>query len=200
MNIGIDIDGTITTAFYWLDYYNQHFKTNIQPSQVTTYDHHLALGVSLNEYSTFRKKHIHTIHNLAKPRIQSGYFLRKLFFENHHLSVITAREKELESLTSQWLSKYQMYYHALYHLGHTNKASLALQLNLDLFLEDRLETALEIVKHNIPVILFDTPYNQHDHHPLIYRVYHWVEVYEVIDHLKGCMETSSTKNKKEVIL
>lgn len=180
MKIGIDIDGTITTPFYWLEFYNHHLNKEVKPKDVTTYDHHIPFGLTLNEFTSFRKKYLFEIHELALPRNSCEYYMRMLFFDNHDLSVITAREKTLEKLTQKWLQKHHIYYHQLYHLGHTDKAHIALHLNLDLFIEDRLETAIALIQYQIPVILFTTPYNQGYEHPFLFRVNSWQEAYNTI--------------------
>ncbi|MBN2794626.1 MAG: hypothetical protein JXR88_04415 [Clostridia bacterium] len=185
MKIGIDIDGTITTPFYWLDFYNLHLNKNVKPKDITTYDHHIPFGITLQEFKRFRDENLFEIHNLAVPRNACEFYMRMLFFDNHELSLITAREKELETLTNKWLMKYNLYFHQVYHLGHTEKAHLALHLNLDVFIEDRLETAIALIQYQIPVILFTTPYNQGYKHPLLFRVNSWQEVYQIIKTFKS---------------
>lgn len=181
MKIGIDIDGTITTPFYWLDFYNKHLKKDIKPKEINTYDHHLAFDISLNTFNRFRNKHLEEIHHLAVPRNQASFYMNKLFFDQHMLHLITAREPELKDLTASWLDKYHFNYHSLYHLGSTQKTQLALKLGLDVFIEDRLETALSMIEWQIPTILFNTPYNDGFSHPLLMRVDTWDEAFKILD-------------------
>lgn len=180
MKIGIDIDGTITTPFYWLDFYNKNLNKNMKPKDITTYDHHLSFGISLHAFNTFRNNHLEEIHDLALPRHEATLYVNRLFFEFQDIHIITAREEKLERLTRKWLDKYKINYLSLHHLGSTEKLSTAIQLNLDVIIEDRLETALEMIKWQIPTILFNTPYNEGLEHPLLYRVNTWAEAYAVI--------------------
>jgi uncharacterized HAD superfamily protein len=46
LNLCIDIDGTITEAYYWLKAANRYFDADIQPYQVKEYDIHNVLNVS----------------------------------------------------------------------------------------------------------------------------------------------------------
>jgi len=190
MKIGIDIDGTITTPFYWLDFYNKHLNKKIKPKEVNTYDHHLAFNISLDVFNDFRKKHINEIHELAIPRNKAPYYMNKLFFDQHILHLITAREPELKTLTENWLRQYHINYHNLYHLGSTQKTQLALKLGIDVFIEDRLETALSMIEWQIPTILFSTPYNQGFSHPLLIRVDTWEEVFHILSKMASEEEKS----------
>lgn len=180
MRIGIDIDRTITTPFYWLDFYNHHLRKELKPKEIKTYDHHIAFDMTLEAFEQFRSENIQEIHNLALPRNEAIHYVNQLFFKYQETHIITAREEMLSELTQQWLNRHNMNYKALYHLGSTNKYQLALDLSLDVFIEDRLETAKDMIKRQIPTILFNTPYNQGFHHPNLYRVNTWREAYDII--------------------
>ncbi|OPL08099.1 MAG: hypothetical protein AVO33_02070 [delta proteobacterium ML8_F1] len=179
MHIGIDIDGTITTPFYWLDFFNQKLGTSLSEKEITHYDHHLDFGIEAAAFQTLRKDHLKTIHRLAEPRPGAKDFVNRLFFENDQTFIITAREASLATLTQFWLKKEDFLYTALYTLGSTEKRFLAARLGIDLFFEDRLETALGLSAAGIPTVLFDTPYNQAPPHPGIHRVKTWEEAYRV---------------------
>ena len=45
LNICIDIDGTITDAYYWLDITNKYFNKNITEEQVTEHYIHDVMGI-----------------------------------------------------------------------------------------------------------------------------------------------------------
>ena len=46
LNIGVDIDGTLTEPFYWLRRANEYFGTSVREDRIIHYDYHEALGVS----------------------------------------------------------------------------------------------------------------------------------------------------------
>jgi len=184
MKIGIDIDGTITTPFYWLEFFNRKLDKEKKPSEINTYDHHLAFNMSLKSFNEFRKKYLYEIHDLAIPRYEASEYINRLFFMYQAIHIVTARENCLRPLTETWLNKYKINYNSLHHLGGTEKLPTALKLRLDVFLEDRLETAMTMIKWQIPTILFNTPYNQGFDHALIYRVNTWQEAFEVISMLE----------------
>ena len=62
LNICIDIDGTITKAYDWLDSANKYFNKNITEDQVTEYEIHQVMGVERHEYEDFYNNHIFKIH------------------------------------------------------------------------------------------------------------------------------------------
>lgn len=180
MRLGVDIDGTLTTAYYWLPFFNQHFNKNLKPRDVLHYEHHLDLGITLEAFQDFRRANLTTLHQLAQPRSNAAVVMKRLLADGHQAHLITAREKALKLLTKRWLKENAIPYTRLFHLGSTEKAALAKALGIELFLEDRYETALAMAHVGIPTLLFNTSYNQAPEHPLIVRIDGWDEVYSWI--------------------
>jgi len=197
MRIGIDIDGTITTPFYWLAFFNEKLGTSLTEKDIRHYDHHLDFGLSLAEFQSLRKTYLKEIHQLALPRPGAKEFVNRLFFENDQSFIITAREKSLAPLTQFWLKKEDFLYNNLYTLGSTRKTTLARSLDIEVFFEDRLETALEMAEAGIPTILFDTPYNQAPPAAGIHRVTTWPQAYEAFKILKSKNEKSLDRQLKK---
>lgn len=183
MRLGIDIDGTITTAYYWLDYFNSHLGTKLKPEEIVHYEHHIDFDISLEAFKTFRRDHLVEIHRLAKARPYAIKVLQQLEFSGHDSFIITAREKHLGLLTKAWLKEHLIPYQKLFHLGSTEKVALAKALCVELVLEDRFETALAMANAGIPTVLFNTSYNQAPDHPFIIRVDDWLEVQDIISKL-----------------
>ena len=50
LNICIDIDGTITEPYYWLELANEYFGKNIKPYEVTKYEIHEVLNMPREDY------------------------------------------------------------------------------------------------------------------------------------------------------
>ncbi|MDW7678786.1 MAG: hypothetical protein SCK57_14095, partial [Bacillota bacterium] len=57
MTIGIDIDATLTEAYYWLPWANAHFHRNLKPEDATEYDIHRVLGISEEAYLAFYEQY-----------------------------------------------------------------------------------------------------------------------------------------------
>ena len=183
MRLGIDIDGTITTAYYWLDFFNKHFRRNLKPEDVKHYEHHIDLGVTLEDFKAFRLNNLIALHRLAEPRPHAVHAMRELIDCGHEALLITAREKSLKMLTTSWLKEYKIPFHKLFHLGSTEKVELAKSLGVEVFLEDRYETALAMAEAGIPTLLFNTSYNQAPEHPFIVRIDDWLEAFYLIEKL-----------------
>lgn len=185
MRLGVDIDGTLTTAYYWLPLFNQHFKKTLKPRDILHYEHHIDLGITLEAFQGFRLANLTALHQLAEPRPHAAVAMQELLASGHQTFLITAREKSLKLLTKQWLKVNQIPYTRLFHLGNTEKAALARALGIELFLEDRYETALGLARCGIPTLLFNTCYNQAPEHPLILRIDTWEEALYWISRLSN---------------
>ena len=48
-NICVDIDGTITDSYYWLDLCNIYFNKSVMKEEVTEYYIHKVLGIAQEE-------------------------------------------------------------------------------------------------------------------------------------------------------
>ncbi|RNB74696.1 hypothetical protein EDM56_31090, partial [Brevibacillus fluminis] len=72
-------------------------------------------------------------------------------------------------------------YHHIELIGSHDKVAAAKRWNVDMFIEDRLENALQLSEEmGIPVFLFDTPYNQATLPKLVHRIYDWRELDKLV--------------------
>lgn len=179
LNLCIDIDGTITEEFYWLDLANKYFGKNIHPSQIKEYDIDKVLGITKEEYLKFYNEHSHSIHLDSKPREFSDLILWHLS-NQHNVSYVTAREPKLEEVTKRWFLNYGIPNNDLHMLGSHFKVNKARELDCHIFIEDRYENALEIALAGFDVLLIDTNYNRLPLIPGIIRVYDWLDIYEEV--------------------
>lgn len=179
LNLCIDIDGTITEDFYWLDLANKYFGKNIQPIQINEYDIDKVMGKTKTQYLDFYNEHSHDIHLNAKPREFSNLVLWHLS-NQHNVSYVTAREPRLEDITNKWFLNNGIPTNDLHMLGSHCKVKKAEELNCHIFIEDRYENALEIALAGFQVLLMDTSYNRLPLIPGITRVYNWLEIYEEV--------------------
>lgn len=187
LNICIDIDGTITEPYYWLDCCNKHFKTNITEKDITKYSISEVMGVSEESYSEFYEKYKYEIHSTQKLRDDVKLIIDKLMpFSNLHF--VTAREKDLTLITHEYLRKNSIYYDNLFLLGSHYKVNKAKELSCDIFIEDNYKNAIELSEAGFYVLLLDTNYNREPLNSNIKRVYNWIEVYKNIKNLSLEME------------
>lgn len=182
LNICVDIDGTITDPYYWLDAANKYFHKNITCSQVTEYAIHEVMGISLNEFENFYEKYKFKIHSEEKLRKDAKPVIEKLI-QCHSIYFITARDKDLTMLTHNYLRKNQIPYDDLFVLGSPYKVNKANELNCSVFIEDCYENALQLSNAGFKVLLMDTNYNRKPADEGIIRVHNWQEIYLTINNL-----------------
>jgi uncharacterized HAD superfamily protein len=180
LNICVDIDGTITEPYYWLDMANRHFGTDIKPYQVTTYDIHEVLRVSREAYNEFYNLYAEILHSKAEVRENAEIVLWKLN-QQHNVFYVTAREQWIRKTTVNWFVKNELPLAELHMLGSHYKVERAKQLECDIFIEDRYENAIQLALEGFQVLLVDCSYNRLPLLPGITRVRDWIDIYEEIE-------------------
>ncbi|WP_446898410.1 5' nucleotidase, NT5C type [Clostridium sp. LBM24168] len=182
LSICIDIDGTITDPYYWLDSANRYFNKNVKPEEVIGYNVDRVMGVSRNEYLEFYERNKFQIHDAEPIREDASIIIRKLFDKNN-IYFVTARGKDLEILTYHYLSRHGIPYDDVFVLGTTYKVDKARELQCDIFVEDSYENAVQLSKSGFKVLLIDTNYNRNPLNENIIRVFNWDEIYGVIEEM-----------------
>ncbi|MBU3130114.1 5' nucleotidase, NT5C type [Clostridium tagluense] len=182
LNICIDIDGTITDAYYWLNITNKYFNKNITEKQITKYYIHEVMGIKQSEYEEFYEKNKIQIHSEQKLREDVQIVIKKLSLM-HNIFFVTAREKSLTMLTHSYLRKNEIPYDDLFVLGSHYKVDKARELECNVFIEDNYDNAVQLSKAGVKVLLLDTNYNRKPLNENIIRVFSWKEIYSIIDKL-----------------
>ena len=180
LNIGIDIDGTVTEPYYWLKQANSYFDTHVDPREITRYDMHEALNVPSEEFEKFYEIFGESIHQNAMVIKNAPIVIRNLY-EDHAIHFITARDPKMKAVTKYWLSKFNFPMDSLTLLGSHNKVNKAHELNCDIFIEDRYENALQLSREGILVILVNCSYNQGILPKNVIRVNSWNEIGNIIE-------------------
>lgn len=180
LNICIDIDGTVTEPYYWLNIFNKHFKKNIKPSEVTKYNIDEVMGITEEQYNKFYEKYKVRIHTVEEKVRKDAKDILNSLKEYNNIYFVTARDKSLEMLTRCYLENNGIRYDELYVLGSHYKVEKAIELKCDIFIEDNPNNALELSEAGFKVILIDTNYNKNVYGYNIIRVYNWREVYNVV--------------------
>lgn len=179
LNICIDIDGTITDPYFWLDSANKYFNKNITSEEITQYEVHKVLKVSREDYTKFYNKNKFTLHNREDINKDAVDIIQELIKSNN-IYFVTAREKSLEILTREYLNRNKVPYDGIYVLGTYHKVDTAKNLNCDLFIEDSFENAVELSKNGFKVLLVDTNYNRFPLKENIKRVFNWSQIYNIV--------------------
>ncbi|MFP4019970.1 MAG: 5' nucleotidase, NT5C type [Halanaerobium sp.] len=183
-NFGIDIDGVLTDEgpdhnSIWQQKMNEFFDREITLKK-DTYDLRKAFAINDQELNNFIQEKIEEIYSSVKAVDKARETLTELYEQGHNLILITARDERHRALTENWLKENAIPYHELYH--EHNKAPLAVEKNISLFIDDRKENALEIAAKNIPVILISKYHNSNfKGNEKITKVNNWDEIKENIE-------------------
>lgn len=192
MNIGIDIDNTISTTretiFAFAEIFNRenHLPTRFDFSH---YSIEKSLGWDIPTSKAFLNSYLADIYRQVLPKPDAVEIIRELH-QNNRIILITSRNQRDETvaaITKQWLAQHQIEYDKLVmnttdNMHHFSKLTDCMDNGVELMIEDHHDLARELSAH-FPVILFDYPYNNHLLHDNIIRVQSWLEVQQAINQL-----------------
>jgi uncharacterized protein len=183
LTIGIDIDGTVTSPSNIVPLMNESFGRNLRYEDCLEYNLANVYNITDEEFSIWLDQYGERLYDEATVHGTADQILRS-WYQEHKLIYISAREDRHRDVTLNWFSRYQIPYHEVELIGSHDKLSAARSWEVDLFLEDRLENALQLSEAlEIPIFLFDTPYNQGTLPDLIHRVSTWEEVPNMMNSL-----------------
>lgn len=182
-NLGIDIDGTVTDPATFVPYLNQAFNKQLLYEEITQFHLPPLYGVSDQEFREWFLRNEGNIYSKALLAESAKEILDNLA-QAHQLIYISARNQDHHKITVNWFDQLQLPYHQITLLGSHDKIYIAKENAIEIFFEDKLDNANDIAEElNIPVLLFNTPYNQGKLHHHVNRVQHWREANSVLTHL-----------------
>ncbi|MBA4535843.1 hypothetical protein H1Z61_01495 [Bacillus aquiflavi] len=179
---GIDIDGTVTCPSTFVPYLNNAFNLNITLNDIKQYDFTPLVNVSEEEFAKWFSSVEATIY-ANSPLANGAKEVLKNWEISHELYFISARGSHLIQLTKEWFLKNQLSYNHIELIGSHDKVETAKRYNVDIFFEDKHDNAVIIHEEcKIPVILFNTPYNQDPIPNGVIRVNDWEEAALWVDY------------------
>jgi uncharacterized HAD superfamily protein len=189
--LGIDIDGTLTCPTTFVPFINKTLNKNITLEDMTQYDLTPLMGLSEEGFWKWMDEMEPLIYQDAPLALGAKEIVQRWQGE-FDLFFISARRSHLFEITNNWFAKQKIDYDHLELLGTHNKISAVKQHNIDLFFEDKHDNAVDISEEcQIPVILFDTPYNRKPIPDNVHRVNNWFEAEKIVQNL--LQTTSSSK-------
>lgn len=194
MNIGIDIDNTITevqdklneAAFEYAKKLGKNIKDASNPlediqNNGDTYKKKFQF--SYDELKYFLKNIQEEITNKAKPRDNAVETIKKLREEGHKIIIITARDSEFHDdpylLSKNWLDKNNIEYDKLI-VNAREKGTVCKNENINLFIDDQLNNCLDVSKEGIKAIRIS---NEICNNKDIVDLKNWTKIYEYIGEL-----------------
>lgn len=172
---GIDIDGTVTSPASMIPFINNDFQLNLKLEDITKYDLTDVLDVPEDELNQWWINNERLIYENS-PISSHAHQVLTEWMSHFDLYYISARSKHLLDVTKKWFEKHRLPYHHIELIGSHDKVEVAKKFNVDLFFEDKHDNAVMIHEYcNIPVLLFNTPYNQDPVPDGVIRVNSWLE-------------------------
>lgn len=178
---GIDIDGTVTSPTSLIPHINKQFNSELTLDDIREYDLSSALPhLEPGEfYSWFREAE--SMIYASSPVSENAKNILNQWKERYELFYISARGENVSDITLEWFKKHAIAFDHIELIGTHNKIETARKHNVDLFFEDKHDNAVDISEElDIPVILFDTPYNRLPVPKNVVRVYNWLEAEEFV--------------------
>ncbi|WP_347549573.1 hypothetical protein ABFG93_18935 [Pseudalkalibacillus hwajinpoensis] len=173
--LGLDIDGTVTSPQTFLPYLNSSFNRKLSLPDITQYNLANLLNISQTEFFEWLKKNEESIYANALLAEDAHPTLED-WKSDYELFYISARGNHLLDTTKNWFTLNKVPYHHIELIGKHDKIDAIIEHNVDVFFEDKHDNACAIAEEcNIPVILFDTPYNQGPVPARVERLNNWSE-------------------------
>ncbi len=189
-NIGFDLDDVLLNFSDALrEHMNRKYEMNVQRYELKTFYIEEFFGISPEE--TRRAIDVfffHDDHAKSMPMEGAREVVEELSKDNK-LFIVTAKPNTLEQQTIGWLDKHypgifeQVHFANFFGTGieRRKKSDICRELNLDIFIDDSLDNAIDVAGAGIPVLLFDSPWNQIENlPPLVLRVYSWSDILKAL--------------------
>lgn len=193
MNIGIDIDDTISETFetmlpyaqkYTLEELKREPKINMNQDFL---DHFYIVkmnGWQEQEAINFWSKYYGEIIQKVNIKKFASEVINKLKQEGHKIYLITARwnmpNDNIQGITKQWLTENNIEYDELI-INASDKLKVVKEKNINLFIDDSFTNCKSIAENSsAKVYMMTSKINGNLEHEKIKRVYSWTEVYSLI--------------------
>ena len=178
---GIDIDGTVTCPKSILPFINKAFGMEIMYEDVNQYDLTPFVNVSEKEFAQWFAKNEPLIYKESPLATGAKKVLNK-WKHKHELFFISARGSHLLEVTENWFFDQGLIFDHIELIGSHDKVETVKKHKVEIFFEDKHDNAIMIHEEcKIPVILFDTPYNQDPIPNGVIRVNNWIEANDWVD-------------------
>jgi len=172
---GIDIDGTVTCPTSLLPHINKAFSCNLVLDDIKEYDLTKAFPVSHDEFFEWFRNTEAEIYATSPIQAHAKDVLSK-WKKEHELYFISARGQNVQDVTLNWFLEQELLYDHIELIGSHDKIKTAKNYNIDVFFEDKHDNAVGITEElGIPVLLFNTPYNQQSVPKGVIRVNTWLD-------------------------
>lgn len=191
MNIGIDIDDTISNTFETFLPYMKKFveqdlnrKLDLNLSSRTDYYNIIEkYGLNEEEARGFWEKYYIPMLENVNPKISAVEVINTLKEKGNRIILITARVDDeivdAKAITEKWLDENKINYDKLIINSH-DKLEIAKQEKIDIFIDDSIRNCEMVSSGNIKTYMFSTQNNNYYENENIEKIVSWDEFYEKI--------------------
>ena len=194
MNIGIDIDDTISETFETLLPYSQKYtiedlKRESKVEMDSNLSNHFYIvymnGWNEKEATDFWSKYYGEILRQLNIKKFAADVIKKLKQQGNKIYLITARwdmpNDNVKEITKQWLAKNQIEYDELI-INASDKLKIVQEKKIDVFIDDSFKNCKNIVDNtSIKVYMMNSRVNSNLNNEKIRRVFSWPEIYDLIN-------------------
>lgn len=191
MNIGIDIDNTITNTLsilkkYCAIYNEKVVKRNLKMNEEGYASFNL-YDWTEEENKDFCNKYLEEVVLKAEVKENAKEVIERLKKEGNTIFIISSRIKPMfktpYETTEKYLKEKGIEYDNLL-VGRIDKKQFCIEHKIDIMLEDEPHHIIPIAEM-IPVIVFEENYNKQCNGKNIIKVRNWNEVYQFIEQMKN---------------
>lgn len=199
MNIGIDIDDTLSESFELVFPFSQKFDIEElgNSGKVQSYgkkENHNYIEEMYPHWTEeqtnlFWDKIFMQAVTEARPKPYASEIIHKLKAEGNKIVIITSRyevlpnDNTIETKSKKWLAKNNIPYDT-FVLNAKNKLIAAQNEKIDLFIDDSIQHCRKVKEGNIKALLYTTNANQGVEVPELERVYSWIQIYEIYKQMR----------------
>ena len=183
MNIGIDIDDTISKSIEKTEEYAKEYtETILKRDFKINYkeiDFLKRYNWTIEEDNEFLKEYYKKILQNAELKEDANKVI-EILHKTNKIYIITAREDEVKEITLKWLERNNIIYDKIF-FKQIDKKDIVKDLEIDVFIDDSFENCVSVAKDGTKTFIVDTKINQGLEDDNISRVYSWNEIYEKIN-------------------
>jgi len=174
---GIDIDGTVTSPDAMIPFINHAFHMNLAYEDINQYDLTPFVNVPSEEFNKWFAENEPMIYE-GSPLAEGAKQVLNKWKEVHDLFFISARGPHLLDVTKKWFDIQGITANHIELIGTHDKVATVKKHRIEIFFEDKHDNAVMINEEcHIPVLLFNTPYNQEPIPKGVIRINSWCEAY-----------------------
>lgn len=200
MVIGIDIDDTLTNTSELLLTYAQKYDYEVLKRKCSLDENKVysiinggkleyGMNWTTNEANDFKESFHSQVLENAPIKPFAKEIIDKLIEEGNQIIFVTARNNEGDRICDSYqisknlLDKNNIKYHKII-TECSDKLFVCRENNIDLFIDDKIETCIELKDGKINTFLMNTPFNNQLDEKNVVRVFSWIDLYYKVRELK----------------